>query len=565
MLQINSGKLYPNGVGRQNQLRGVLYTNLAIAGLDDKPIETPAGNLLPTDASGSPNALVYELTERMEDGRIAAGVLISHGVQPYLYDFGALVSFVLNVTCTPSFELASRLLSGKRTLGVMTPASKLIKRVFDPVIWCQPADAALLTSFTTDLIGLRRKSFLAVIKAIRTYVTGLHRVAEDVELAYTLLIASIESLAQDFDGHEGRWIDYDESKRKRIDDALRDADTETALRVKTALIEIEHLALSRRFRDFAFHYIDPSYFREGAVDRVGVLGRLDMRDALKEAYQLRSRYVHKLKRLPDHLSIDMSYGEGARVEHRTFLTLEGLARVARHVIMEFVAREPKVETELYDFSLERHGIVRGQLAPEYWIGRPEALAADSGRVWLEGFLQQFAAHLQSGAKMTDLTAALSKVVTMLPTLSEKQRLPFLVLYCLYGQIVPAENQPPNFKEIVWQHQAQIAAPSVESLAAYLLVNVPCGWTLETHQEEHDQYFRQRNGAKGFRAPAVFEAGFTLALAERYRLAGDAEHAQGLLAFAAENSPYFASLRELELQFNPDVPLDWGKALLPART
>jgi hypothetical protein len=90
------------------------------------------------------------------------------------------------------------------------------------------------------------------MKAIRTYVTGLHRVADDLELAYTLLVASIESLAQDFDGHEGSWNDFDETKRKKIDQALADADVATADRVRAALVEIEHLALSRRFRDFAY-------------------------------------------------------------------------------------------------------------------------------------------------------------------------------------------------------------------------------------------------------------------------------------------------------------------------
>jgi hypothetical protein len=75
MLQINSGKLYQTGVGRTNKLRGVLYTNLVLGGLDDAPIETLAGTLLQTEMLGDPGTLVYELTERMEDDRIAPGVL----------------------------------------------------------------------------------------------------------------------------------------------------------------------------------------------------------------------------------------------------------------------------------------------------------------------------------------------------------------------------------------------------------------------------------------------------------------------------------------------------------
>ncbi|MHB8392734.1 MAG: hypothetical protein ACYDBH_24660 [Acidobacteriaceae bacterium] len=46
MLQITSGKLYPNGVGRKNKLRGILYSNLILTGLDDTSIGTAAGTLM---------------------------------------------------------------------------------------------------------------------------------------------------------------------------------------------------------------------------------------------------------------------------------------------------------------------------------------------------------------------------------------------------------------------------------------------------------------------------------------------------------------------------------------
>ena len=191
MLQINSGKLYPGGVRRTNQLRGVIYTNLFI-GERDVPLVTAAGTSLYADPFGSLTPLIYELTEQMDDDRIAPGVLVSHGVQAYMNDFAAVVSFVLRATCTPDADLCTRLLSGKRSLGVSTPPSKLVSRVFKSRIFIQRNDRELLTSFVTDLIALRRRSFLAAMRAIRTYMTGLHRVADDLELAYTLLVASIE-------------------------------------------------------------------------------------------------------------------------------------------------------------------------------------------------------------------------------------------------------------------------------------------------------------------------------------------------------------------------------------
>ena len=138
MLQINSGKLYTNGVGRKNKLRGVLYSNLVLMGLDDTSIITDAGALLPVDSFSRPRPLIYELTEQMEHSGSKPGLLISHGVQPYLHDFAAVVSFALRATCSPDGELCARLLSAKRSLAVRTPPDKLVKRIFDKEIWIQP-------------------------------------------------------------------------------------------------------------------------------------------------------------------------------------------------------------------------------------------------------------------------------------------------------------------------------------------------------------------------------------------------------------------------------------------
>ena len=170
-----------------------MHTNLNLLGRE--PIETAAGRLIPTDnVSSLIGQLVYEFTECMEQPS-AAGVLVTHGIEPYIYDFSAIVSLALNATCTVDPETASRLIGGKRGTKVHFPPREFIPRVFDAQIWCREEDAALLIEIVGNLIGLQRKSFLASMRAIRTYVVGLHRIADDLELAYVLLVASLESLS----------------------------------------------------------------------------------------------------------------------------------------------------------------------------------------------------------------------------------------------------------------------------------------------------------------------------------------------------------------------------------
>ncbi|GBQ31949.1 hypothetical protein HLH34_18775 [Gluconacetobacter azotocaptans] len=560
MLQINSGKLYPNGVRRTNELRGVLYSNLLLMRMEDNAIVTQAGRLLQAEAANLPRPIVYEVSEQFDD-EPRVGVLISHGVQPYLQDFAAVVSFVLRVTCTPDPDLCTRLLSDKRSLGVMTPPAKLVRKVFDKEILLNENDDKLLNGFIDDLIGLRRKSFLAVMRAIRTYVTGLHRVADDLELAYTLMVASLESLAQDFDGHTAQWSDYEQGRRQRIDKALKDADEVTAGRVRDAILKGEHVALKRRFREFVLAHLPDSYFLESGP--VGAPGRLDLRDALKEAYDLRSKYVHRLQNLPQMLDTDLSYRETIRSGHATFLTLEGLARVARHVILEFVTQQPKCQTEDYDYRLERFGIMSAEMAPQYWIWQQTGFVKGACRKYFSAQLGQVAACMLTKQPVTNMREICAKIEEILPRLRGEDRRASAAIYILFNQFVQPDERSARFAEVYERCRKILSDPSIEALCLHLLFSITPTWPIASQREVLDSYFETRNQKSGLRVPELFEAAMVLSLAERYRGGGDIRQAKALLDFAAVNILHVGSLAVLATDFDPEVAIDWRVHLLLA--
>ena len=390
MLQIASGKLFNQKPAQSNDLRGVLYTNLQIFGRD--PIETVAGRLLPTDILSGSQAVVYEFLEHIEDPPVR-GAMASHGIDPYMSDFAAIVSFALNVTCSADFTLTRHLTGGREALAAVQP-NKLLSRAFDDQVWCQDQDAAHLAGFVEDLIGLKRKSYLTAIRAIRNYAKGLHKIADDPELTYTMLVASIESLVGDFKGDALEWGDYEEGKRRRIDAALEESDDLIKERVREAILQNEHVALSRRFREFALGHIRPSYFREEAEGLINPVGRVDLPRTLRQAYDLRSKHIHNLNELPKLLTAGFHHGETFSVDGVTMLTFQGLTRLVRHVVTEFIRRQPKVSSESYDYKAERSGIIQVPLAPKYWIGRTGDLSVASGQRRLEGFLMQIAACIQ---------------------------------------------------------------------------------------------------------------------------------------------------------------------------
>lgn len=565
MLQIASGKLFDQAPEQRNILRGVLYSNLRP--LVDKPVETAAGRILPTNAlSSQPNQLVYEFEELIEDAP-SSGVIASHGIEPYLHDFAAIVALALNVTCAVTPETVSRLLGDERSTTVWYPPNSFIPRVFDQQVWCREDELSAFIKFVSDLMALERRSFLGAMRAIRTYVMGLHRLADDLEMAYTLFVASIESLAQQFDDFQPTWNDYDESKRRRIDIALTTADNNTVREVRKTLLQVEKIALARRFREFAVAHVRHSYFGKEAIGVQQPASRADLVEALKGAYRLRSRYIHELQELPRALMISTIPGDTIRVDGATLFTFRGIARMARHVIIEFVNRQPKLRKETYDYRPERYGIAQLSLAPQYWVANTENLNLPSGTKRLEGFLTQLSLYFgkEDKAEITDLQPMLEKAERMLASLSQEQRRPFLALYVLFNALLPEDRKMASLARIEDIYRAEIAAPCIEGVLVHLVLRSSPNWPLKESQRIYDDYFDQRGTKNGLRVPRTFEAGMSLELAEQYRLVGNIDKARELVVQATECHPGHKPLHDIEKSFVPERTLDWFRVIFPAMT
>ena len=566
MLQIASGKLFKREPRQGNELRGVFYANLQSH--RGNTIETKAGRIYSTTDIGGVQEFIYEITELIEDDPRVGG-LVSSTVRPYLEDFATVASFAMNATCAPSFELVRRLTENSSSPLVRAPHKGLIKRVFDYEIWCREEDEENLVQFVDQLMGLKRKSFLAAMQSIRTYVAGIRRLTEDYETAYTLLVASIESLAQGFDGHRPVWGDYEQSRRRRIDSALAHSDEETAEAVRQAILENEHTAIGRRFREFTMDHLRPSFFREEVAEAKleNPVGRADLQAALPRVYGLRSGYLHSLEKLPKLLTLPLSDGEAAYFEGRLYLTFQGLSRLARHVITTFIERQPKVEHEDYDYNEERLGIITLPTAPQYWIGSVEGLVDSSGRRRLEGFLEQVANPLQGdeGPAVTDIRGVLSEVESRLPNMASANFRPFLTLYILFNELVLDDEPMENFEEIQERYASKFEGPSLESALIHLLTGNTPKWDLDQHREVHDAHISGKGRPSSLKVPRLLETGLTLQLAERYRSAGEVEAARSLVSMSVDNFPGNDDLRRLEQEFDEIQRIDWQEFISPLHT
>jgi len=359
----------------------------------------------------------------------------------------------------------------------------------------------------------------------------------------------------------------DDQRRKLYDRALSEADADVASRVRTAILEVEHVSLAKRFRDFALEHVSDKFFRADASKVEYPVGRSDLVAALQTAYRLRSKHIHTLQELPPQLVMGGPTSEVSRIDGMTYLTFQGLSRLARHVVTEFVARQPKTDVEPYNYEGERAGIVTVPLAAQYWIWRPETLTKRSGGERLEGLLEQVTAHLQGqpGAAISDLSAMLEKAETLLPQMTDVERRPFLALYIIFNSIAPMEKRSSNNTSIRAKYAPEFGAPSIEALLTLVILGMTPEWPLQQHEEIHNTYFSERNRKNGIRTTRELEAALSLDLAERHRSAGNIERARALISFAVENFPGRESLAQLETNFSERTPIAWQGAVFSGVT
>lgn len=563
MLQICSGKLFSREVGFRNDLKGIIYTNLKL--IPDQIIKTNLGTLSATSNAFPTNTIIYELEELVETCPVGGTVLVSNAVEPYLLDFCSILSFALNCTASPSYTLTERLLDNQFGVNTHVISNQVVKQVFDKNVSCHPKDEEFLIQFTQQLLGLERKTYLGVMSAIRTYVTGMQRIADDFELAYTLLVASIESLAQDFDQHEAIWSDYDQIKRKHIDAALNEADDTLAEKVREAILHNEHTSLRKRFQEFAITHIKPSFYREEAENANHPITRFDLPVALNNAYQARSKYIHNLKKLPKKLTIPVEYHETCRVEQKTWFTLQGLSRLTRHIISEFVMKQSTVAKEPYDYSGELTNVMNlsfSDFDPHFWIWQKD-FSRGSGVIRLEGFLSQLANCLAKvpNSSITNLSDLFTELQTRFDSLGNEDKLAYLALYVIYNSYTNEPHLLKGSKEFIYKHQKLLLNPSPSAMIINYLFQKTPTWSVSEHYDCLTKYFKERENKLRFQCPQIFESGMILQLAERYRSSGDLAMVVGLIEMAVENHPNHTALRQFEIDFKNEPQLIDGTKIL----
>lgn len=553
MLQIVQGMYFRDVPLTDTVHRGIFYTNARFEHKSE--LSFVFGRLYPSTTFHRLRTVTVEAIEHLEsvglDGR--PEMLVSTLGDQLLDEIAAVTSFYLNVVCVRDFETARRVISEPVMDGRFAGHARMLRQTFDATVAIKERELIGLNGFILDLVALKRKHYEAAMRAIRQIVAASLIVAEDGTLAYTLMVAALESLAGPENTKPFPWSDYDVKKRRNIDTALEGLNEIDRERVRSAVLANEHAGLKRRFISFVLGHIAPSFYRGEAVGAVGPISATKLPRALSTAYDIRSRNVHALEDLAPELDISPNRAETGYVDSSIVLTLEGMSRLARHVIRRFVARSSKGLEKGFNYRTALPGIVYLPVASQYWIFNADGFDRRSACAYLVGLITHLIDILSTEnlSKLVDMTEVLARIEKVAPGLRQcEDRAAMAAIAVMWNHFADPGVRKSFKVELNRQFQDDLMIPGASAYAVACLTKKPVGWSIDELRVLASDRRSERLRADGYAMPDRIDAAIHINVGEKLIARGDIEAGLEQVGYAVETVPglpeliaYEAAIRE----------------------
>lgn len=516
MLQIISGKFFNDGERHTYDGKGITYSNYSWV----DSIKTCIATLEPIDISSQISPYVISYVEQIEKGGVLVKTSGSEIVQQFqlLCMFGLKAFFDIDRTKVEINCRVNPISSGDYYLP-----SRFVPRFFEPEIHGQNAEIETFIKFVDKVIGLPRKKYLGVISCLNNYSNALHILNYNLDLAYSMLVYSLESLSQNFDGFESTWDDYDHNIRNKLDLIFSEIDSDAAEKIREILLESANLRLQKRFIDFITNNLHDRFFTDEAIDVKNSLRASELKQILKNTYAMRSGYVHQLKPIQEQLrNSKIAEGDVFHWDNEPYLTFTGLVRLAHHVINNFIYDQESLITEDYDWRGDLPGIVMMKLAPKYWIAEHTNFVPSHARKKLSGFLIQLNNSRISDSLLTDLRELLEKYESLIPMASKQDKIAMLSMYHLYNYFIVLEARRPNFKKFIEKYEDIFNECCIESMIVHLLCNQKWPWDTDDCISHYDNYSRTKFSKNALSIPPLIELCLIITIANMWLNAGEFE-------------------------------------------
>lgn len=513
MLQIASGKFYKTDQRYVTNAKSVLFSNYRY-----NIIDTVSGSIELVDPFKDISTYIFSYKNEIErDPNPGSFVLNRVGDKELVKQFKLLSFFGLKAffSTEKSDVLLNTTISTDYLERVFVP-SDFSKRFFTERIYGTAEEINAFSSFVKQMIGLPRKTYIQVISCLENLYQSLITLHHSIELSYSLLVYCLESLCQTFDDFEPVWEDYDQDVRVKMDSILNSLDEDAASSIREILINSKHLKAQMRFISFIKKYVQESYFTTDAVGMINPLRKSDLEQALRNSYDIRSKYAHQLLPMMKQLKVPHE-SEIMIWENNPYLTYNGLLRLTFSVIYQFVLSQPTIDAEDFDWRNNLPGVVSFYLAPEYWIHKTERFHEESATKRYEGLLNILTNNLtvvnsEDSPEMIDLTELLKLYELKMPQSKKKYRLPMFALYKVYNDCLVEDLRRPDYVKEYEKNKDLFKECSIELMTALLLTGEEWPWDLVECNTTFVAYQKKKYKTNQINLPKVLEVCLVIELA-----------------------------------------------------
>jgi hypothetical protein len=204
------------------------------------------------------------------------------------------------------------------------------------------------------VLSLDREIYKAFSIALAAYEKALQVLSSDPTLSYSLLVFVIESLANSDSSNQPTWKDLPAQEQNKFDEIFKNSDCPSIdiEKIKTLLLKVLHPGATKRFAKFAIDHIPSNFYDSQNTTSIQPIRYSKNRLNIENAYNLRSSFAHALKPLTQYLISESTSSEEVEENGTTYLTLRGLFRLVRAVLLEFVEKQEPKTLIMYNWDNE---------------------------------------------------------------------------------------------------------------------------------------------------------------------------------------------------------------------
>lgn len=525
MLQIISEKFFKSDLVYNTPCNAVLYSNY----IWYQKIETCIGTLEPIDTTSDIKIYIFHYNNKLEQNQNNRGLnLVKVGDPEIVQQFMLLCSFGLQAVFSTDIDEVEKLCrTTRKHFTERYRPSEFLGQFFENGINGNQQEVNSFIEFVNKVIGLKREAYKAVINGFYNFFNSFINLNTNIEASYASLVYCLESLSQKFDGFLPEWEDYSQEDRLELEKIFERIDKNSAEQIKDTLLQDAHLKLEKRFKEFIKSNVNDKYFVEESYNIIRPLKKSELDQVLKNAYDMRSKYVHELKPLLKHLTFpDISEGEVFSWEHNIYLTYNGLVRLTQHTIKTFIEKQPYTEKEDYDWSSELPGTISLYFSPEYWIWKKEGFVPIN---YLEGLLNLTVTSLNTGeVKLPNMEEVLDLIEANINSSKKQDKQYMLVLYIIINDYYLHENKREKYETILKNNKSLLIHCNIENMVLALFNDEYWVWGGIECENEFKRYLKKRYMANRIKLPNTIEVAIIISIANQFFNEGQLENYKELL-------------------------------------